>query len=110
MPTHGEMIRDMGFGQAICAHLMDQIRYRPHGDLIPEDITDVDVRWDDGDRYDPESDVENDPPELSVRVTFRPRIDLAEKDPDRLGSLTMNVDPAFALESVMRSLLGLPHA
>lgn len=89
------------FAEAICDHLAERDRYRlgyRRSDLLPDAITDVDVRWDSGESHDPTYDRPNSPPSFEISVSFRM---------ENASTLTKQVEPGWAVENLMRLALGL---
>lgn len=65
-------------------------------DVAPDDIHDVDVRWDSGERYDPTYGAENVAPTFDIWVKVY--VD---------GALTQrHLDTEFTLTALLRALLG----
>lgn len=85
------------FAEALADHLNWQAqRYvQVDGPLRPEDITDITVRWSEGEQgTDDYGDEYTRLPELSVSVEV-------------IGPLRLQADPAWCIENLMRSALGL---
>lgn len=97
-------------GRAICSYLAHRDQYRLgylRRDLLPEDIIDVDVRWDNGASSDPTYERDNESPVFEVSVTFRSRPELDDLGLNRTGTLTKQLDPAWVVEELLRAALGL---
>lgn len=70
------------------------------GELIEaKDLRDVQVRWDDGDRYDPTyGDSPNSPPTFEVEITYA----------NAVGDIrTKILDTAFTFTALLRMVLGV---
>lgn len=84
------------------AALVDELNSRwdggAYGSICPEDIVDISVYWDDGDRYDPTyGDSSNDAP------TFEVTVELSEER----GGQRVKVDTAWTFTTLLRAVLAI---
>lgn len=69
-----------------------------YGSITPEDIVDVSVYWDDGDRYDPTyGESPNAAPTFEVTVTLS----------DARGGQRVKVDTAWTFTALLRAVLAI---
>lgn len=69
-----------------------------YGSITPEDIVDIQVTWDDGDRYDPTyGDSPNAAPTFEVTVTLS----------DARGGQRLRVGPAWTFTALLRAVLAI---
>lgn len=64
----------MSYQDALRVAVANHLNKYPIDDIVvhPNDIADLEVHWDDGDRYDPTYGGENCEPTLEVKVTLHP--------------------------------------
>lgn len=84
------------------AALVDELNSRwdggVYGSICPQDIVDIDVYWNDGDRYDPTyGGSPNDPPTFEVTVTL---------SQDR-GGHRVKVSTAWTFTALLRAVLAI---